>query len=236
MPSFSGGEIGEHLLGRTDTAKYQTALRRMRNCLPMVGGGFYNRPGFRWAGEVKDSTRAAWLIPWQFSVSQGYALEFGHETMRVVFDGAYVTEYELIVTNITNADPAQVTAPDHGYTTGEEVYFSNIEGMTEINGRSALVTVLDADNFTLDDVDSTTWGAFTGSGGGIAGDANGGEGGYPVGGPSALITTLPPFEDYETPDLETLIQQFIQTYGYQPPSHMVDFMDNNGRLPAFEDF
>jgi len=64
------------------------------------------------------------------------------------------------VSNITQANPAQVTANEHGLTTGDVIYIYGVQGMVEIDD-GYTVTVVDANNFSLDDVDSTAFTTFT---------------------------------------------------------------------------
>ena len=75
------------------------------------------------------------------------------------------------VSGITQANPAQVTTTqEHGLTTGDLVTLQDVEGMTEVNDiatgtwRPFQVTVVDATNFTLDDIDSSGYGAYTTNG------------------------------------------------------------------------
>jgi len=202
LPSFAGGEIGDGLLSRDDTAKFRTALRRARNVVISTSGGVFNRQGTLFAGEVHDSAEIARVVPFQFSVGQGYALELGDQTLRIIANGGYVVRRELLVTDITNGHPATVTATAHGYEDGWDVVFENIEGMTEINGRRARVLSHTDDTFTID-LDTSDYGIFTGSGGGTAGDAAGGTGGDPVPPAPEPPTTPPPppppFYDFENP-------------------------------------
>ncbi|MEG2665197.1 MAG: hypothetical protein RSE33_20690, partial [Hafnia sp.] len=90
QPSFAGGEIGPSLYGRIDMSKYQVALRKCDNFIVRQYGGVENRPGTRFVGPAKYPDRKCRLIPFQFSTVQTYALEFGHNYMRVIKDGAYV--------------------------------------------------------------------------------------------------------------------------------------------------
>lgn len=192
-PTFSGGEMGARLQSRWDTAKYRTGLRFARNVLLDLGGGFYNRSGFAFVGPVYDSETAVRLIPFQFSLTQGYALEFGDHYMRVVANGGLVLEPEVEVTNITQASPAVMTIPNHALEAGDDVYLVNIEGMVEINDRTVRVlSVIDPDTVELD-IDTTGFTAFSGSGGGVPGDSEGGTGGQPP--PPEEGDPTPPFED-----------------------------------------
>ncbi|POP42153.1 hypothetical protein CHU32_21125 [Superficieibacter electus] len=90
QPSFAGGEIGPSLYGRIDMAKYQVALRKCDNFIVRQYGGVENRPGTRFVAAAKYPDRKCRLIPFQFSTVQTYALEFGHNYMRVIKDGALV--------------------------------------------------------------------------------------------------------------------------------------------------
>src|SRR5215217_5749516 len=88
--SFSGGELAPSLHARSDLAKYQSGAKTLRNFFVHAHGGASNRSGTKFVAEVKDSTERVRLIPFQFSVSQTYVLEFGDLYMRVYTGGAQV--------------------------------------------------------------------------------------------------------------------------------------------------
>lgn len=169
MPTFAGGEVGRAVQARYDVAKYRTALDMARNVTGMVGGGQAIRPGLEFVGQVPNHARKNRLIPFQFSLSDSYALVFGHQTMRVATSGGFVTEAELQVTAATNSNPLTVTVPGNPYAIGDEVYFSDIEGMVELNGLTLKVTAAGGGVLTFGGVNSTAWGVFTGAGGGVPG-------------------------------------------------------------------
>ena len=74
------------------------------------------------------------LIPFSFSTTQTYVLEFGHLYMRVIKDGGHVLEPEVVITGATAANPVVITTSGaHGYLDGDEVFIDNVAGMTEIN-------------------------------------------------------------------------------------------------------
>lgn len=67
------------------------------------------------------------------------------------------------VQNISKANPCNVNAAQHGLTTGTTVFIYGAKGMSQINsGNGYEITVVDEDNFTLDGVDSTAYGTYTG--------------------------------------------------------------------------
>jgi len=68
------------------------------------------------------------------------------------------------ITGITQANPAVVTATGHTFSTGNIVDIAAVVGMTEVNGRSFRITVIDANSFQLDGEDSTLHSAYTSGG------------------------------------------------------------------------
>lgn len=67
------------------------------------------------------------------------------------------------ITAISKASPAVVSATAHGYTTGTEVKLS-VNGMIELNNAVVKVTMVTADSFSLDGIDSTLFNTFTSGG------------------------------------------------------------------------
>lgn len=167
QPNFSKGEIAPELRARVDVAYYGASLARARDVCILKYGGITKRPGTRFVGEVYDPTADVRLMPFEFSITQTYALEMGQGYMRPLALGGFVLNEALAVTAITRATSAQVTAAFHGYSVGDQVYFANIEGMTQINGKVGRVLVaIDDDNFIVD-INTLGFGTFTGSTGGI---------------------------------------------------------------------
>jgi len=74
------------------------------------------------------------------------------------------------ISNITNANPAQVTSPRHNLTSGESIVIYNVNGMINpvtmtsgLNGFTFTITIVDANNFTIG-LDTTTYSAYISSG------------------------------------------------------------------------
>lgn len=211
MPTFAGGEVSPSVAARYDVAKYHTALARMRNCLGLPEGGAYMRPGFEFASRVRDSSQLARLIPFQFSVTQGYAIEITPGRLRIYYQGGLLLRPMLRVIDISNAANAVVNVIAHGYSVGEQVYFHGGDfagAFAALNGGTYnVVAVGDANHFTID-ADTSTFGAFGGDGGeGIDGNANGGVGGYPAATPDP-----PPFQDVEPPPVVIPIGTYYGIY------------------------
>lgn len=65
------------------------------------------------------------------------------------------------ITNATQANPCEITSPGHSLITGTLIYIANVQGMTQLNAAIYSITVVDANHFTLDNVDSTGFSAYT---------------------------------------------------------------------------
>ncbi len=145
---FSAGEISPRLFGRTDLAKYHLGCSTLRNFYVDYRGGASSRAGFAYVGMCKQAAPNSGGtstnnpprdIPFQFSISQGYALEFGDLYMRIKTDGAYVTETGKNITGATKANPLVLTIPSHGFLNDQWVYIASMGGMTNLNGLTWLV-------------------------------------------------------------------------------------------------
>jgi hypothetical protein len=64
------------------------------------------------------------------------------------------------ITNATQSNPCQITSPNHSLIPGTLIYIGNVEGMTQLNSAIYSITVVDANNFTLDNTDSTGFSAY----------------------------------------------------------------------------
>lgn len=90
QPSFTAGELSPALWARVDLAKYVTGLKTAVNLFIHPHGGASNRAGLQFVCEVKDSTKLARLVPFQFNTDQSYMLVYGDHNARVIRDGGQV--------------------------------------------------------------------------------------------------------------------------------------------------
>lgn len=152
QPNFSRGELAPALYGRFDVDAWQSAVKRARNVIVLKYGGLAKRPGTHLVTEVLDASEENRLVPFQFSLTQTYALEMGQGYMSPCALGGRVVETELAITAITNAATAQVTAAFHGYAVGNLVHISGVAGQIGdlLNGRAwEVLSVVNANNFTI---------------------------------------------------------------------------------------
>lgn len=102
--NFTGGEFAPRLYGRIDTDRYKTGLATCYNALPQADGPWDSRSGTYYVAEVKDSAAFTRLVPFEFSTTQAYILEFGNNYVRFFKDYGQIisgTPVELVTTYAT---------------------------------------------------------------------------------------------------------------------------------------
>jgi len=86
---------------------------------------------------------------------------FNKSTLEESYPGR---ETATTVTGASQANPCQITDVAHPYSTGDEVYLDSLGGMTQLNGRTFVITKTGANTYTLDGEDSTAHTAYTAGG------------------------------------------------------------------------
>ncbi len=154
QPNFSRGVLAPHLHSRFDVDAYAAGLKDATNVIILKYGGLTKRPGMRLVAEVIDGSEPTRIIPFQFSLSQTYALEMGQGYMSPCALGGRVLEEELKITAITRGNPTQITAAYHGYEEDDLVYLSGIDAGSMghlLNGRFWRVVAVASENvFSID--------------------------------------------------------------------------------------
>ena len=155
LTNFTGGELSPRLDGRNDLTKYSSGCTRLENFIIYPHGAAARRSGTNFAAEVANSANKTRLMPFEFSTTQTYMLEFSNLKIRVYKDSSTVFEANKAITTITKANPAVVTANGHGYSDGDEVKIRNVIGMTEVNEKRFLVANKTTNTFELTNKDGT---------------------------------------------------------------------------------
>ena len=92
--NFNAGELSPLIYGRTDSPRYKQGLATCQNYIPTLQGPLVRRPGTKFLNAVKDSTKPPVLIPFQYSITQAYVLEFGDAYIRF-----YANNGQVVWTN-----------------------------------------------------------------------------------------------------------------------------------------
>jgi hypothetical protein len=100
LTNFTGGELSPRLDGRNDLTKYASGCKTLENMIVYPHGSAARRPGTQFVAEVKDSTKKTRLIPFEFSTTQTYMLEFGNQYIRFYKDNGVIlsggSPYEIV--------------------------------------------------------------------------------------------------------------------------------------------
>lgn len=100
--NFNSGEWSPLTYGRADVAKYKNALATCLNYVPTAQGGLTRRPGTKYVANVKNNYNAVRLVPFEFSITQAYVLEFGPTYIRF-----YTNDGQLL----SGGSPYEVVSP-----------------------------------------------------------------------------------------------------------------------------
>lgn len=105
LTNFTSGELSPRLNGRIDMEKYYNGASSIDNFQVLMHGGLQKRSGTRYIAPIKTQTGSnsgARLIPFVFSKTQAYILEFGHNYIRFFKDEGQITSggsvYEISTT------------------------------------------------------------------------------------------------------------------------------------------
>ena len=88
--SFNAGEFTPRLHSRYELSKYKNGCKTVTNFVPLPHGPITRRPGTEYIGEVKTSGSYTRLIPFEFSATDSYVLEFSALYIRFYHNGGRV--------------------------------------------------------------------------------------------------------------------------------------------------
>ena len=125
--SFVSGEFSAKLDGRTDFEKYNSGCKTLENMLVHPQGAAARRVGTQHIASVKTAANKTRLIPFEFSTTQTYILEFGNEYIRFYKDKGQILDsgsaYEISTPYLTaelfeikfaqSADVMYLVHPNH---------------------------------------------------------------------------------------------------------------------------
>src|SRR5262245_41108498 len=163
LTNFTAGEISPRVFGRVDLGKYQNGARELTNVTVLPQGGARKRGGTLNVAEVKDSDPDAILVPFVFSTTQAYMLEFGPGYIRFFKDRGIIFKTSFGITAITKGTTTELEVGAHTLTVGNRIIVAGVLGTAELNNREFEVSAITATSITIDVV-STSYGDFISDG------------------------------------------------------------------------
>jgi hypothetical protein len=153
LVNFAGGLLSKKLFGRVDLSAYPLGKSISRNFIGEVQGPDTYRGG---SGYVLPTrlNGLTYFIPFVFNDAQAYALAFSAGKFRVFSNGGAITEDANTVTGIVVATGI-ITSNGHNYSTGDQILIYDVVGTTELNEKYFLVVKINANTYTLKDLDGT---------------------------------------------------------------------------------
>ena len=199
LTDFSKGELSPRLKGRIDFKGYFQGCETVLNMVVLPQGGLTRRPGTIFANTVKTQSKKVHLVPFQFSVTQAYMLEFGDLYIRVYRNRAQVTN-NLVVTGAANNGAGLIrltVASTAGLYSLNTATVASVGGVPNATG-TWTITVISGTTF---DLVGSTWAGL-----------------YTAGGTASVIVEIP--TTYTESELEQLeFTQSADTLYICHPSH-----------------
>lgn len=149
LTAFNAGELSPKMEGRIDYPKYTQGLRTCENLLPLTQGPVIRRPGTQYVATTKDGGEVK-LIPFEYSVSDTYMLEFGDLYMRVYRNQAQVLD--------ANDNPYEIETPFDANELADLQFVQTANTMYLVDGNDPpqKLTRDGHDDWTIEEVDFTT--------------------------------------------------------------------------------
>lgn len=116
--NFSAGELSPRVYGRTDSERYRDGAEKLENVVVTVQGGARRRDGMLYRAAAKHADKRSRAIPFVYSSTDAYVLEFGDQYVRFYKDGARLGAPYEIASPFTEAQLADI-----GYVQGADTMF-----------------------------------------------------------------------------------------------------------------
>lgn len=137
--SFNGGEVSPLMDGRTDLERYPASSRTMLNFVAAPQGPAIARSGTSFIGKAYDRTKESTIIPFIFSDTDFYMLEFTETRLRFFTENGILT-YAPVVATVTSVTPFKIDSATLGANVGDEVALDGFPFEYNLNGVVAKIT------------------------------------------------------------------------------------------------
>ncbi|MDP6770270.1 MAG: hypothetical protein QF704_06200, partial [Anaerolineales bacterium] len=126
ITNFTAGELSPRLTGRIDLDRYQNGVETLENFKVFTHGGITKRSGTGYIAGIKTQTGSnsgAILVPFIFSKTQAYVLEFGHNYFRIFKDEGQVASGGSPVEITTNCDWTAAQVADLRFAQSADILY-----------------------------------------------------------------------------------------------------------------
>lgn len=147
LSNFTSGELTPLLEARVDLAQYTNGCKTLKNFLVHPQGGAYRRGGTQYISDVKTASKKVRLVPFEFSVTQAYILEFGENYIRFYTNGG-----QLVTGSPSAAVEVATTYTEDQLFELQFAQSADILYITHPNHDPAQLARTSATSFTLTDI------------------------------------------------------------------------------------
>lgn len=147
--SFNGGEFSPLMEGRNDVDRYPASCRALLNTIAAPQGPAIARGGSEFVGEVYNSAYASTLIPFVFSETDFYQIEFSNLRVRFFTEVGLLT-YAPVAMTVTQSSPLKFDSATLGANVGDEVALSGFAASNNLNGLVGKITAKVGTVYTTD--------------------------------------------------------------------------------------
>lgn len=130
--NFTAGELSPRLMGRVDIARYQNGAKRLENAVIAVQGGVMRTNGTVFVGYTKEANKKTRLIPYVFSRTQAYIIEFGDKYCRIYKDAEFQAEIESPYTEEMLFDINYVQGADTMFLAHPDITIHRLRRVSDI--------------------------------------------------------------------------------------------------------
>lgn len=137
--SLNSGVFSALMEGRTDHERYPASMRNAMNYVLAPQGPAIGRSGTGLISTVYDEDAESLLVPFVFSETDFYQIEFADERVRFFTENGLLT-YAPVVINVTQAYPFQFKSGDLAADVGDQVAFEGFPDYYNMNGEVGNIT------------------------------------------------------------------------------------------------
>lgn len=121
---------------------------------------------------ITDNSKSATILNriWDYALDEAlreFPWSFARKHVELEYTAGYAiyqSSDEKDITAVTQADPAVVTVASHGWQTDYLIKIDDVVGMTDLNERVFKIERLTTNTFSLPDIDSSVYDAYTSGG------------------------------------------------------------------------